>query len=129
MVRPSSSTCDRATWPRRADLGVDRADGLCDDEFMGERLSDTATFLFTDIEGSTRLWEERPDEMRAALVEHDALLTTRTSGISARAPGPIWPVSVSESARRSPPPICDRSTLGPRRGFWRRALASTLCSH
>jgi class 3 adenylate cyclase len=30
------------------------------------------TFLFTDIEGSTRLWEERPDEMRAAVMEHDA---------------------------------------------------------
>ena len=36
--------------------------------------SGTVTFLFTDIEGSTRLWEERPDEMRAALAEHDALL-------------------------------------------------------
>jgi predicted ATPase/class 3 adenylate cyclase len=34
----------------------------------------TVTFLFTDIEGSTRLWEERADEMRAALAEHDALL-------------------------------------------------------
>ena len=34
----------------------------------------TVTFLFTDIEGSTRLWEERPDEMRAALVEHDAIV-------------------------------------------------------
>ena len=36
--------------------------------------SGTVTFLFTDIEGSTRLWEERPDEMRAALAEHDALV-------------------------------------------------------
>ena len=34
--------------------------------------SGTVTFLFTDIEGSTRLWEERTDEMRAAVAEHDA---------------------------------------------------------
>ena len=27
----------------------------------------TVTFLFTDVEGSTRLWEAYPDEMRAAL--------------------------------------------------------------
>ena len=33
--------------------------------------SGTVTFLFTDIEGSTRLWEERPDEMRTAVAEHD----------------------------------------------------------
>ncbi len=32
------------------------------------------TFLFTDIEGSTRLWEERPDEMRVVLAEHDEIL-------------------------------------------------------
>lgn len=32
------------------------------------------TFLFTDIEGSTRLWEEYPDEMRLALARHDEIL-------------------------------------------------------
>ncbi|HZP83094.1 MAG TPA: tetratricopeptide repeat protein [Chthonomonadaceae bacterium] len=32
------------------------------------------TFLFTDIEGSTRLWEQHPEAMRAALARHDALL-------------------------------------------------------
>jgi len=30
-------------------------------------------FLFTDIEGSTRLWEEEPERMRAALARHDEL--------------------------------------------------------
>src|SRR5262245_18535254 len=38
--------------------------------------SGTITFLFTDIEGSTRLWEEQPDTMRLALAQHDALLRT-----------------------------------------------------
>lgn len=32
------------------------------------------TFLFTDVEGSTRIWETRPECMRAALVRHDDLL-------------------------------------------------------
>jgi predicted ATPase len=32
------------------------------------------TFLFTDVEGSTRRWEADADEMRAALAAHDALL-------------------------------------------------------
>jgi len=31
-----------------------------------ETTSQTLTFLFTDLEGSTRLWEEHPDAMRAA---------------------------------------------------------------
>src|SRR5438105_11271246 len=34
----------------------------------------TVTFLFTDIEGSTALWEEHPDAMHAALARHDRLL-------------------------------------------------------
>jgi predicted ATPase/class 3 adenylate cyclase len=36
--------------------------------------SQTLTFLFTDVEGSTRLWEQQPDEMRDAIAQHDALL-------------------------------------------------------
>jgi predicted ATPase/class 3 adenylate cyclase len=32
------------------------------------------TFLFTDIEGSTRLWEQEPERMRLALASHDAIL-------------------------------------------------------
>ena len=34
----------------------------------------TVTFLFTDIEGSTRLWEQHPEAMDKALARHDALL-------------------------------------------------------
>ena len=41
---------------------------------MAELPSGTVTFLFTDLEGSTRLWEEYPDAMRASLARHDELL-------------------------------------------------------
>src|SRR5438876_3657979 len=41
---------------------------------MAELPTGTVTFLFTDIEGSTRLWEQHPEAMRAALARHDALL-------------------------------------------------------
>jgi LuxR family transcriptional regulator, maltose regulon positive regulatory protein len=34
----------------------------------------TVTFLFTDIEGSTQLWERHPQTMRVALAHHDRLL-------------------------------------------------------
>jgi len=33
----------------------------------------TVTFLFTDIEGSTRLWDQEPERMRPALARHDAI--------------------------------------------------------
>jgi predicted ATPase/class 3 adenylate cyclase len=36
--------------------------------------SGTVTFLFTDIEGSTRLWQQDEKAMRAALSRHDELL-------------------------------------------------------
>ncbi|MGI9613822.1 MAG: adenylate/guanylate cyclase domain-containing protein, partial [Acidimicrobiales bacterium] len=36
--------------------------------------SGTVTFLFTDIEGSTRLWEEHPDVMALAVERHDAIV-------------------------------------------------------
>src|SRR5215208_3619870 len=36
--------------------------------------TDTVTFLFTDIEGSTKLWERHPSAMQAALARHDEIL-------------------------------------------------------
>jgi len=35
--------------------------------------STITTYLFTDIEGSTRLWEQEPERMRLALKCHDAI--------------------------------------------------------
>ncbi len=34
----------------------------------------TITLLFTDIEGSTRIWESHPREMKSALARHDRLI-------------------------------------------------------
>jgi predicted ATPase/DNA-binding SARP family transcriptional activator len=36
--------------------------------------SGTVSFLFTEVEGSTRLWDESPDEMIHAMPRHDELL-------------------------------------------------------
>jgi predicted ATPase/class 3 adenylate cyclase len=38
----------------------------------------TVTFLFTDIEGSTKLWEEDPEAMQASLARHDEILRDAT---------------------------------------------------
>ncbi|MGD8585722.1 MAG: adenylate/guanylate cyclase domain-containing protein [Chloroflexota bacterium] len=41
---------------------------------MPELPRGTVTFLFTDLEDSTRLWEQHPEAMKHALARHDALL-------------------------------------------------------
>ncbi|HEV8339255.1 MAG TPA: tetratricopeptide repeat protein [bacterium] len=41
---------------------------------MADLPTGTVTFLFTDIEGSTRLWEAHPDQMKGAVARHDTLL-------------------------------------------------------
>src|SRR5438128_2219438 len=41
---------------------------------IASRATGTVTFLFTDIEGSTRLWEEQTEAMHRDLAHHDALL-------------------------------------------------------
>jgi predicted ATPase/class 3 adenylate cyclase len=47
-----------------------------DGEQMSGPPTGTVTFLFTDIEGSTRLWESNAQEMQEALARHDELLRT-----------------------------------------------------
>ena len=41
---------------------------------MPELPTGTVTFLFSDIEGSTKLWERYPTMMRTALARHDCIL-------------------------------------------------------
>jgi predicted ATPase/class 3 adenylate cyclase len=41
-----------------------------------------ATFLFTDIEGSTKLWESAPEKMKSALQRHHAILQEAISSNS-----------------------------------------------
>jgi class 3 adenylate cyclase len=41
---------------------------------MGALPTGTVTFLFTDVEGSTRSWEAHPHAMPQALARHDALI-------------------------------------------------------
>ena len=46
----------------------------------GDPPSGVVTFLFTDIEGSTRRWEADADAMRASLLAHDKVLRTAIEG-------------------------------------------------
>src|ERR1700693_3075369 len=50
---------------------------------MGTGVQDRSavtTYLFTDIEGSTRLWETEPDKMRPALARHDTIVRACVEG-------------------------------------------------
>lgn len=42
------------------------------------------TFLFTDLEGSTRLWEQFPEQMKPVLARHDSLLTAAVDAYHGR---------------------------------------------
>src|SRR5260370_5562737 len=67
MTRVSTPTADRS--PRSAIRG-----GARQMEKLTPLPTGTVTFLFTDIEGSTRLWEQHPEAMPLALTRHDLLL-------------------------------------------------------
>ena len=48
---------------------------------MGDVPADaTLTYLFSDVEGSTRLWERHPEAMQGALARHDAILRAAVEG-------------------------------------------------
>jgi len=57
---------------------------------MGDLPEGIVTFLFTDVEGSTKLWEDAPNTMMAALQQHDALIddaATANNGVLVRPRG------------------------------------------
>jgi class 3 adenylate cyclase/DNA-binding SARP family transcriptional activator len=61
----------RAGRPRR----------LADDDTGTEGVpTGTVTFLFTDIEDSTRLWEDHPEPMQAAVERHDSIVKSAIEG-------------------------------------------------
>ena len=80
----------------RADIGIDVAvpcdhlnvspaavasfDASHYEGFKINRPSGTITFLFTDVEGSSRLWDEHPDAMATALRQHDSILRAALEG-------------------------------------------------
>ncbi len=71
------------------------------------------TFLFTDIEGSTRLWEEFPTEMITELARHDEILSnavgaagghvikTTGDGVLARFGSPVDAVDAAIAVQRA----------------------------
>ena len=66
----------------------------------------TVTFLFTDLEGSTRLWEEHSEAMRDALARHDEILRTaveKRDGVVVKTAGDGLPVMGDRSCRSRPP--------------------------
>ena len=46
----------------------------------GARPSGTVTFVFTDLEGSTALWEANPADMRSAVARHDDIVRDVVAG-------------------------------------------------
>ena len=46
----------------------------------GHLPSGTVTFLLTDLEGSTRMWEQDPEAMKPAMVRHDEILEKTIAG-------------------------------------------------
>jgi predicted ATPase/class 3 adenylate cyclase len=51
---------------------------------LPDKASRTLTFLFTDLEGSTRLWERFPQAMKRALERHDSILRTAVTAAGGR---------------------------------------------
>jgi predicted ATPase/class 3 adenylate cyclase len=75
----------------------------------------TLTFLFTDIEGSTPLWDSRLDAMRAATERHNALLReaiTARGGNAFRVVGDAFCVAFSDATSATLAAVDAQRALG-----------------
>jgi class 3 adenylate cyclase len=79
---------------------------------MADLPTGTVTFLFTDIEGSTRLWEQHPQAMAGALARHDAIMRQAivvAAGVVYKVIGDAF-----QAAFTTAPAACaDASAVGP----------------
>ena len=85
--------------------------------------SGTVTFLFTDIKGSTRLWETDPAGMRLALAAHDEMVRAAVDahdGMCFRLGGTGW-------RRRSPGPRRRSTPRSTPNGRWGRGRGRRPC--
>src|SRR5215203_551489 len=73
MQRPSQDSTVSVGAPQPSPAGPLEPGG-------SELPAGTLTFLLTDIEGSTRLWESEPEAMEVALQRHDHLLAEVIEG-------------------------------------------------
>jgi serine/threonine protein kinase/DNA-binding NarL/FixJ family response regulator len=76
---PNSREAEEAPSSREAEGHMLEAEGagkkdIASREQVSGPPAGTVTFLFTDIEGSTAMWERDPSRMQAALVRHDEIL-------------------------------------------------------
>ena len=64
----------------KKELQTPLTNGVRPEIAMSLPATSTVTFLFTDIEGSAKLWERQPEAMRSALARHDTLLRQAIEG-------------------------------------------------
>jgi class 3 adenylate cyclase len=84
------------------------------------------TFLFTDIEGSTRLWESAQDAMRAALEAHDSILRgaiEENGGYIFATGGDGFAVAFARAGDALSAATAAQALLAPSRGRKRRCSA------
>ena len=95
--------------------------------------SRTLTFLFTDIEGSTRLWEQHGDAMRGSLAQHDDVVARAVwrpgAERSSRRPGTGCSPCSTSRLSRSPRPLARSGRSRRRSGATLAALRVRMAVH